>query len=274
MGLRRSRGALLASIVTLLALLPATASADVGQPVDLGVGQSPNVTLEADGTAHIAFMGQGANSTELDYCKLPRGATACSVRTVIATPGDSLTLPLAFGSGNNVNVISYRYGLTGGPFSQVLLFQSVDGGASFGPGTPIGTVAPYDFAFGPNGLISAVTNAVTAELDYQAWSLTGDNTAKAVLDGDPYEYLGSVAMIDPATPIVVYSSRSGDGRFRRYTGIGDVNDQASWTPAADTGTLDYPHVVSGPSGVILIAQDALSGSKMEARRYDGTTFGP
>jgi hypothetical protein len=118
-----------------------------------------------------------------------------------------------------------------------------------------------------------VTNAVTAELDYQAWSLTGNTTAKAVLDGDPYEYLGTVAMIDPSTPIVVYASRGGDGRFRRYTGIGDVNDQASWTPAADIGTIDRPHVVSGPSGVILLGQDALSGAKLEARRYDGTTFG-
>src|SRR5947208_3482210 len=143
---RRLRSAFIGMVIAALALVPAVASADVGQPVDLGVGQNPNVTLEPDGTADIAFTGQGANS---------------------------------------------------------------------------------------------------AELDYQAWSVTGNPAAKAVLDGDPYEYLGSVAMIDPATPIVVYSSRNGDGRFRRYTGIGDVNDQASWTPAADIGKLDTPHVVSG-----------------------------
>jgi hypothetical protein len=273
MGLRRLRGAVIATVTAVIGLLPAVAAADVGQPIDLGAGQNPNVTLEADGTAHIAFTGQGANSAELDYCKLPRGATTCSVRTVIPAPGDSLTIPLAFGSGNNVSVISYRYGLTGAVFSQVMLFQSVDGGASFGPAAPIGTIPPYDIAFGPGGLVSAVTNAVTAELDYQAWSLTGNTTAKAVLDGDPYEYLGTVAMIDPNTPIVVYASRGGDGRFRRYTGIGDINDQASWTPAAGLGGLDSPHLVSGPSGVILIGQDALSGSKMEARRYDGSTFG-
>jgi hypothetical protein len=275
MGSGRFRGAVTVTLVlALLALLSSAALADVGQPIDLGAGQNPNVTLEADGTAHVAFTGQGANSAELDYCRLPRGATGCSVRTVIAAPGDSLTRPFAFGSGNNISVISYRYGLTNGPFAQVLLFQSGDGGASFGPGVPIGTIPPYDFAFGPGGLISAVTNAVTAELDYQGWSLTGNTTAKAVLDGDPYEYLGTVAMIDPTTPIVVYASRGGDGRFRRYTGIGDVNDQASWTAAADIGTIDSPHLVAGPSGVILLGQDALSGSKLEARRYDGTTFGP
>ena len=270
---RLRHGAVTTVVAAALALLPAVATADVGQPIDLGPGQNPNVTLEADGTAHIAFTGQGANSKELDYCKLPRGASQCSVRTVIAAPGDSLTIPFAFGNGDNVNVISYRYGLTNGPFSQVLLFRSGDGGATFGPGTPIGTVPPYDIVLGPGGLISAVTNAVTAEMQYQAWSLTGNTTAYASLDGDPYEYLGTVAMIDPNTPIVVYTSRGGDGRFRRYGGVGDVNDPGSWTPAVGIGGLDSPHLVSGPNGVILIGQEALSGAKMQARRYDGNTFG-
>lgn len=267
----RLRGALIAFALAAATLVPASATAAVGQPIDLGAGQNPNVTLEADGTAHIAYTGQGANSAELDYCKLPRGATQCSVKTVIPAPGDSLTIPFAFGSGNSVNVISYRYGLSN-PFSQVLLFQSGDGGVTFGPGTPIGTVPPYDIVFGPGNLISAVTNAVTAEMQYQAWSLTGNTTTYAALDGDPYEYLGTVTMFQ-GNPLVVYVSRGGDGRFRRYTGIGDINDQASWTPAAGIGPLDSPRLVSGPSGVILIGQDALSGPKMEARRFDGTTFG-
>src|SRR3954466_6189611 len=121
MGTTRLRSAVIGMVIAALALLPAAASADVGQPVDLGVGQNPNVTLQADGTAHIAYTGQGANSTELDYCKLPRGATQCSPHSIIPAPGDSLTIPFAIGSVNVINVISYRYGLTGGPFAQVLL---------------------------------------------------------------------------------------------------------------------------------------------------------
>src|SRR5689334_9850097 len=104
---RLRHGAVTTVVAAALALLPAVATADVGQPIDLGAGQNPNVTLEPDGTAHVAFTGQGSNSTELDYCKLPRGASQCSVRTIIPAPGDSLTIPFAFGSGNNVNVISY-----------------------------------------------------------------------------------------------------------------------------------------------------------------------
>jgi hypothetical protein len=272
MGTWRRLGAFLVTVICSLALAAGAASADVGQPIDLGPGQNPNVTLEADGTAHIAYTGKGSNSTELDYCRLPRGATACSVKTIIPAPGDSLTIPIAIGNGNNVSVVSYRYGLTNGPFSQVLLFQSTDGGASFGPGVPIGTVPPYDIIQGPGGLVSAVTNAVTAELDFQGWSLTSNTTAKAVLDGDPYEYLGTIALFN-GQPLVAYASRGGDGRFRLFSGIGDVNDQANWGPPIGIGALDEPHLVYGPSGVILIGQEALSGAKMEARRFDGTTFG-
>src|SRR3954453_24053450 len=106
---RRLRSAFIGMVIAALALLPAAASADVGQPVDLGVGQNPNVTLQADGTAHIAYTGQGANSTELDYCKLPRRATQCSVKAIIPAPGCSLPIPFAFGNGSTDNVISYRY---------------------------------------------------------------------------------------------------------------------------------------------------------------------
>ena len=271
MGSGRLRGVVIGTLLAIAAAFPAAAPADVGQPIDLGPGQNPNVTLEADGTAHIAFTGLGANSTELDYCKLPRGATQCSVRSQVPAPGDSLTIPFAFARGNTVNVISYRYGLSN-PFSQVLLFQSGDGGNSWGPGTMIGTIPPYDIIFGPGDQISAVTNAVTAEMQYQAWSLGGNATTHAALDGDPYEYLGTVAIVN-GNPMVVYASRGGDGRFRVYNGAGDLNDQGNWAPPVDIGGLDSPHLVSGPNGVILIGQEALSGSKMQARRFNGTTFG-
>lgn len=271
MGSRRLLGALIGTVLAIAAAFPAASSAAVGQPIDLGPGQNPNVTLAPDGTAHIAYTGLGANSKELDYCRLPRGATQCSPRSVIPAPGDSLTIPFAFGSGNNVNVISYRYGLTN-PFSQVLLFRSADGGNSWGPGTMIGTIPPYDITFGPGDQISAVTNAVTAEMQYQAWNLNGNATTHAVLDGDPYEYLGTVAIVN-GNPMVVYASRGGQGRFRVYSGSGDLNDQGSWAPPVDIGGLDSPHLVSGPNGAILIGQEALSGTKMQARRFNGTTFG-
>src|SRR4051794_31601276 len=179
MGSRSLRGAIL-SVLSALLVAPA-AHAAIGAPVDLGVGQNPNVTVDAGGNAQIGFTGQGANSKELDYCRLPRGATACSPRTVINAPGDSLSKPLVFASGTTVQVISYRYGLTAPytQFAQVLLFTSTDGGTTFGAGTPIGSISPNDFAFGPGDTVSGITSADACGTCYQAWSLAGGSTGPA-----------------------------------------------------------------------------------------------
>src|SRR5436309_4052688 len=106
----RLSGAVIALLVSVLAVAPSHALGAVGQPIKLGAGQNPNVTVDSDGTAYIAYTGQGANSKELNFCRLPRAATACATRTTITTPGDSLSIPLAFTFNGTVRVISYRYG--------------------------------------------------------------------------------------------------------------------------------------------------------------------
>ena len=258
------------------ALAPAQAAAAVGAPVRLGDGDRPNVTVEDDGTAHIAWTGVGANSKELDYCRLPRGATACAPKTVIAAPGDSLSKPLAFSSGGTaptIHVVSYRYGLAGPSFSAVMVFRSTDGGATFDAGENVGSIAPNDFEFGPGDTLSAVTAADACGLCYQAWPLTGGAASGTAVLSTDHPYVGTVTMVDPQTPLAVFATGGGDGQVRRYGGTGDVNDAANWTPPVDLGTLDYPHLVSGPGGLLMIAQDALSGAEMQTRRFDGTTFG-
>ena len=72
------RPLLLALTFALLIAAPAGAQA----PIDLGPGQSPTLIVDAAGTAHIVFV-----TAEGDvYCRLPRGARACDVRTVLGPP--------------------------------------------------------------------------------------------------------------------------------------------------------------------------------------------
>ncbi|MDQ1680452.1 MAG: hypothetical protein QOI42_1311, partial [Frankiaceae bacterium] len=240
-------------------------------------GDQPNVSLDAAGNAYVAWRGRGSSSAQLYFCRFPRGAGACAARSQIAAPGDSLSLPLAFLDGSAIRVISYRYGLSGSRFSQTMMFTSTDGGASFDGGVAVGTIDPWDYAFGPAGRVSAINNATTLCTScYQAIALDGSTAGVASTPLSPdgsHPYSGTVTMLDANTPLAVFASGNGDGQFRRYSGAGDVNDQASWTPPADIGTLDSPHLVSGPSGVFLIAQDQLSGPNMQARRFDGATFG-
>jgi hypothetical protein len=93
-----------------------------------------------------------------------------------------------------------------------------------------------------------------------------------VLSSD-HPYNGSVAVDAASNPVAVFADGSGNTQLRRYGGANDPNDAANWTPPTEIGTADYPRLVSGPSGLFMIAQNALSGPTMEARRYDGTTFG-
>lgn len=267
----RRGGALIAAA---LALAPASASAALETPIPLGDGASPNVTVDGAGAAHIVWRGSGSNSAQLTYCRLPSGAGGCSPRTSIAAPGDSLTLPLAFAQGSTIRVISYRYGLSGPSFSATMLFTSNDGGASFDAGTPVGSVAPNDYAFGPGDSVSVIDSATSCGSCYQALPLGGGSagtTPGSLSSTHPYN--GAVTMLDAATPLAVFQAGNGDTQVRRYSGSGNVNDPASWTPPVDIGPGDYPRLVTGPGGVYLITQDALSGSVMQARRFDGTTFG-
>ena len=52
-------------------------------PISLGTGEAASVIVDAVGTAHIAFD-SGAGST---YCRLPRKARACDVRSFLPLDG-------------------------------------------------------------------------------------------------------------------------------------------------------------------------------------------
>ena len=70
-----------------------------------------------------------------------------------------------------------------------------------------------------------------------------------------HPYLGTVALIDGTTPLVVFEDGSSNAQMRRYTGSGDVNDPGNWTPALDIGHEDWPQLAGGPNGVFLLAED-------------------
>jgi hypothetical protein len=274
----RLRGVVVFAVLLLGALLPAPASAVVGTPITITAsGQNPNVTLDAAGDAHIAFTGRGTDSKLLFYCRIPAGAGACSPLTQINAPGDSLTIPVAVNDNGTIKVLSYRYGLSGPSFAQVMLFTSTDGGASFDAGVSTGaTTGPYDIVQGPGNAVSFMDSASICGSCFQRIPLDGSGAggqASMSPDGS-HPYLGVIGFVDANTPLTVFATGGGDGQFRRYSGTGDVGDANNWLPPVDLGTMDWMRLASGPSGLFLIAQESLSDPDMQVRKFDGTTFGP
>src|SRR5438067_7234838 len=87
-------------------------------PITIGAGYNATVTVDGAGTAHIAYLGDEPGENSLHYCRLPRFATGCTVQTTLPTSGStSLEHPLVVVSGDTVQVVSYRYGFSSGPFS-------------------------------------------------------------------------------------------------------------------------------------------------------------
>jgi hypothetical protein len=251
-------------------------AAQAASPIRIGDGVDAHVAVDAAGTAYIAWRGNESLYTSLHFCRLPRAASACDKTATMAVKGDSLTRPFVTVSGSRVTVLQYRYGLTDGltpdKFAAVVLYTSTDGGGSFDPGRYVGTVPFTDAAVGPGDGVSLATNAVTQGEFYQWVPLggTGVSTTSANLSVD-HPYNGAVALVDAATPVVVFADGSANGQFRRYGGSGDINDAASWTPAKDVGFVDYPHLAGGPDGLFMVARN--SARSLDMRKFASDSFG-
>jgi hypothetical protein len=261
---------LIARLLAAVALLPALASpaaARAASPLTIGTGHKPGVAVDAAGTAYIAWYGGESSLSSLQFCRLPRGASACAHRGQIMTSQDSLSRPFVTVSGSTVRIAQYRYGAAPGVYE----FVSSDRGDSFGGGVPIGAI-PFDEAVqGPGDTISAATNAVTGGLHFQNMPLGSGSagTDDALLSTD-HPYNGSVGLVNAATPLTVFSAGDSQSQFRRYDGSGSLNDEANWTPPVNLGYGDYPRLAGGPTGLFLLAGTEARG--LEVRRYNGTTF--
>src|SRR5437764_11500078 len=157
---RRLAGVLAVALTAAAAALVPTASTAAipitkVTPITIGSGYNATVTVDGSGTGHIAYLGNEPGENTLHYCKLPRGATACSVQTTLPTAGStSLEHPLVVVNGNTIQVVSYRYGFTTGSFSQDIVYTSTDGGASFGAGVSVGQNPFYLAIPGPGNTVS------------------------------------------------------------------------------------------------------------------------
>jgi hypothetical protein len=239
------------------------------RPLVLGAGSRPGLAVDAGGTGYIAWNGAESPST-LQFCRLPRGGSACASRHPIAVPEltTSGSRPFLTVSGAAVRVIQFRYPTGGASLAGVYEFVSTDSGATFGPGAVIGSVPFEDGAFGPGETFSGVP--IDGEMAFQNVALAGGaTTAKAVLSADHQNH-ASVGLIDAGTPLAVFTSND-QAQERHYDGSGSVNDIANWTPPVDLGVATYPRLASGPSGLFLLAGNG-SGS-LFVRRWTGTGFG-
>jgi hypothetical protein len=243
-------------------------------------GSHPWLTVSDNGTGHVVWnQSQSGQNDSTHYCQIGRGQTACSrtqtfsplgagpydfsgPKIVLTDQGDLVLLTNRCCSGN---VGTYGY-------------VSTNGGSSFGSQQRLGSNDPSgDAEFGPGAYsVTTVTDTETLGLFAQSVEFEGGSfvSEKARLNSDAPGsaiYDGSVAMVNPTTPIVAFSDRQSI-YYRRWSGSGDVNSAASWLPTQKFGAGSFPRLTSGPKGVFMFYATGNSGTgDYEVARYDSNT---
>ena len=256
------------AVLVVLASLMLASSASAA-PFTVGAGFKPSVAVDAAGTAYLAWYGPESGTTSLQFCRVPRGATACDLARTIPAPGTSLSRPHVSVSGAVVRIVQYRYSVLP---PQVFVFTSVDGGNTFDAGRSAGQ-APFDEAvFGPGDTITGATNAwqnggVVQQLPLSAGSA---GASWAQLFATDHLYNGTVGLTPASTLLAIFTAGVANASYKLHTGAGDPNDAATWGPEVAMGYADYPRLASGAPGLFVLAGDA--NGNMFVRRWNGAGF--
>ena len=257
----------LALAALILALLPAQASA---QPFQLTpTGADPDVAVDASGTGHFVWNQPSATGSDVTvYCQIPRGGTTCSQFQNLIPASETPTFDSAgprimLGGDGRIVIV------TGRCCSQVWRFTSTDGGASFDTRL-IGDLTnstDWNAVLGPADRVSLATSGT-----YQGAPHDGSTTAKAdLLEGSIHGT--GLALLDPATPLVVAATSDEPSlAWRRLSG-GDPNVASNWTAPQPVGPGTDPTLVSGPRGTYLFYEEgAGSNQAYVVRRWNGSGF--
>jgi hypothetical protein len=262
------RSALLA-----IALLACLACADVASAagITLGTGRHPDVAVDENRTAHVVWDAVDTGADRLFYCQVPRGAKGCTNARTFTPPQESIgrsSYVFAPGGGR-VLIASFR--CCGEPDEGLHVFESTDGGLTFGPGRNIGSQDPEQNAvLGPGNSISSVNTGFFQNATIQG----GRTTQRAELPpGFSVPTYASVALYNGTIP--VFARADGDDTtFHVWSGNGNLNNPASWTGPTVLPPGNEVVLAGGPAGLDLLYLRGKPGKRYwGARKFDGTTFG-
>jgi hypothetical protein len=270
----------------------------------LGTGKYPHVLVDAAGTGHVMFAVDGNSSApdQVSYCRLQRGQKACASTSALApdapaggTPGDyegnfpggnhDFTGPTPLAIGNQLFLVDRRFpdafktpaGKTSA--SNVFMWTSEDGGGTFNGPAIIGDnqngggAVVYGGAASPS--IGTISRTQTEGTFFQGTGAGTYGTAKAQLGTPAQAYDGNLA-VEGDRPIAAFadevSSSTGTVIVRKWTGSGDINDQATWSTASFPGS--EPRITSGPGGTFVVYRDSLVGGQTLVQKIvDGAPAG-
>lgn len=245
------------SVIAIGLVLAVAAPASAATPIDLGPGRGPSVTVDPAGTAHILFGSAGGAT----YCRLPRNARACDVRTFmpLAESTDEARIFRRASDGALIAVQTDDLFRPSGGTGALWASYSVDNGATFSP--------PVALAYGAHNF-----DAISLSADGQALVNVRHDVGGLFLRRAPFAAPdprvmnvddtansaseGTLTVLPDGRMLTAQETLSNVG-WRVFTG-GDPLDIDAWPKRGTLRSQNSPVLVSGPRGVFLLDHRPLS----------------
>jgi len=251
--MRRLRPCLAALAATLVLAAPASAAVT---PVDLGPGNQPSVVVDPAGTAHILWL-MGSFSAP-QYCRLPRGATACDVRSALTGADHTEQVKLLRRDSDGVLIALARES------NRVAIEYSFDGGASFTPSAfneaLVGSAETFTLAPGGQSVFawSAGRPGQTGIALYNESFGAPDLRTAIIEDGSTSGATRTLAATLPDSRILAGAIDSSGFTWRLFAG-GDPFDVTRWGKRGKLrGYYVDADLSSGPRGTFAVVNRSQS----------------
>ena len=250
-------------------------AAHAGTPFTIGEGQDPHHIVDAGGTAHVVWNN---DASQIFYCQVPRGATACASGPTVIDVGLEYGADGTFlvaGGGGTLHWVMPHY-VNG----RTYVWTSSDNGATWGPRTQV-----YDFGGGTDhtepflGPQSGQVTFAAWNLNPQVWAASLDGSESAVTARSTHTGGGGYDMaVGPAPDgaIVAVTNDLANASFFRMEPGRDPSDQSAWGGASPVGAGKDTRVAGGPGGLYLLSSvpHPDGGHHQEVRRWTGAGFSP
>lgn len=267
-----------------------SATASAATPVAIGAGSSPVVAVDSGGTAHIAYE---TPNGEVGYCKLPRGATACSLTKVLTATSSSRIGGLNIFAPSPTSIRIFGGTQCGGSLEGVVRFASATGGASFVTTcktTGIGGIAPthganlldaqdrflgaggaasgrYFLAL-PSGTTTTAASSIPIFSTYNDYEVSLAKTGA----GAGGRLVAAARAYDAANHVkyAVFPNDADDAP------LADLNNPAKWIrdlQITGTGDIDDPPLLAGgPAGIFIAYENSGTGAdRIDIRKFNPAT---
>ena len=252
-------------ILAVVAALLAAAPAHAARPIALGAGGSPWLVVDSAGTGHMVF--RGTPDDGIVYCRLPRKARACDVRTALPIGShaetykllrraDGLLIALQTDKDEDLAPLSQRGGRLWASYSS-------DNGATFSPPAVLASGIDQSFAgiLAPDGQSVLLLQLQGNQALLRRAPFAGPDPR--VLDIDDTGNTPSAAKLatfPDGRMLLIHSSLEDRTGWRVFNG-GDPLDVNAW-PARGVLNTRGAQLVTGPRGVFMLTRNGSNGQKL------------